>query len=118
MRALCSATLAFECVVIGLVGLVAMRLTDVPAGTLWAVCGAAMALSLLLCALPGRPGFLVLGWTLQAALVLSGLLVPAMFLLGGCFAALWWASVHFGRRVDRLKAARQGAAAAAPEPAG
>jgi hypothetical protein len=114
MRTLCSATLVAEFIVIGLVGLVAMRLTDVSTGTLWAVCGLAMTLALALCGMTGRPGFLAVGWALQAGLVLSGLLVPVMFLLGACFAALWWASVHFGREVDRLKAARQ-AAPAAPE---
>ena len=109
MRTLCSATLIGEFVIIGLGGLVAMRLTDVPTATLWAVCGAAMALCVLLCGMAGRRGFLAAGWALQAGLVLSGLLIPAMFLLGGCLAALWWASVHFGRQVDTIKAARAAA---------
>jgi hypothetical protein len=118
MRVLCSATLAAEVFVIGLAGLVAMSLTDVPTGILWAVCGAAMALCLVLCGMTERRAFLPLGWGLQGALVLSGLLVPAMFLIGGIFAAIWWASVHYGREVDRLKALRAAAEQAAPEAAG
>lgn len=106
MRTLCSATLLSEFLVIGLAGLVAMRLTDVPAGTLWAVCAAAMLLCLLLCGMVGRPGFVATGWALQGGLVLSGLLVPAMFVVGGCFAALWWASIRYGREIDEIKAAR------------
>jgi hypothetical protein len=109
MRTLCSATLIGEFVIIGLGGLVAMRLTDVSTATLWTVCGIAMALCLLLCGMAGRRGFLATGWTLQAGLVLSGLLVPIMFFLGGCLAALWWASVHYGRQVDAIKAARAAA---------
>ena len=27
-----------------------------------------------------------------------------MFFLGAVFAALWWASVHYGRKVDEAKA--------------
>ena len=106
MRTLCSATLIGEFMIIGLAGLVAMRLTEVPTGTLWAVCGAAMALCLALCGLAGRPGFISVGWALQVGLVLSGLLVPVMFFLGACFAALWWASVHYGGEVDELNRAR------------
>ncbi|NJQ04750.1 DUF4233 domain-containing protein [Streptomyces lonarensis] len=105
MRTLCSATLISECLIVGLVGLVAFRMTDVPAGTLWAVCGVVMALCVLLCGFVTRPGGVAMGWALQAGLVLSGFLVPMMFFLGACFAGLWWASVHFGRRVDEMKAA-------------
>jgi hypothetical protein len=106
MRTLCASTLVGEFIVIGLAGLAAMRLSDVPTGTLWAVSGTAMALCLLLCGMVGRPGGVALGWALQGVLIASGFVLPAMFLLGAAFTALWWASVHFGREVDRLKAAR------------
>ncbi|MDT0446784.1 DUF4233 domain-containing protein [Streptomyces johnsoniae] len=109
MRTLCAGTLVGEFVVIGLAGLVAMRISDVPTGTLWAVSGTAMVLCLLLCGMLGRPAGVHLGWALQAGLIASGFVLPVMFLLGGAFAGLWWASVHFGREVDRLKAARAAA---------
>ena len=51
-----------------------------------------------------RPGAVQIGWALQIGLVLSGFVVPTMFFLGVVFAALWWASVHFGRKVDEAKA--------------
>ncbi|MDB1086710.1 DUF4233 domain-containing protein [Streptomyces sp. ACA25] len=104
MRTLCASTLIGEFFVIGLAGLVAMQLSEVPTGTLWAVCGVAMTLALLLCGMVGRPGGVQLGWVLQAGLIAAGFVVPIMFFLGGCFAALWWASVHYGREVDRIKA--------------
>ncbi|MGW7353838.1 DUF4233 domain-containing protein [Streptomyces sp. Z26] len=114
MRTLCASTLLGEFFVIGFAGLVAMRTTDLSTGTVWAVCGTAMVLCLLLCGVLTRPGGLAFGWLLQAGLVVSGLVVPTMFVLGAVFTALWWASVHYGRKVDEAKAAR--AAAYPPEP--
>ncbi len=75
---------------------------------------------LLLCGVLTRPGGVHLGWVLQVALVASGFVVPTMFFLGACFAGLWWASVHFGRKVDEAKARFAAAAAATDgtEPAG
>ncbi|MEE1928385.1 DUF4233 domain-containing protein [Streptomyces sp. TRM 70351] len=104
MRTLCASTLIGEFLVIGFAGLVAMRLTDHSAGTVWLVSGVAMALCLLLCGMLSRPGAVQLGWVLQAALVVSGFVVPVMFFLGAAFAALWWASLHFGRKIDAAKA--------------
>ncbi|MEV6109871.1 DUF4233 domain-containing protein [Streptomyces sp. NPDC051940] len=106
MRTLCASTLIGEFFIIGFAGLVAMQTTDVSHGVLWAVCGAGMALSVLLCGMLARPGGVAVGWALQVALIASGVLVPLMFFLGACFAGLWWTSVHFGRKVDAIKAAR------------
>ncbi|UQA95402.1 DUF4233 domain-containing protein [Streptomyces halobius] len=110
MRTLCASTLIGEFFVIGFAGLVAMQLSDLPTATVWAVSGTAMLLSVLLCGMLGRPGGVQLGWVLQIALIASGFVVPTMFFLGAVFAALWWASVHYGRKVDeaRAKAAAAG----------
>jgi hypothetical protein len=112
VRTLCASTLIGEFFVIGFAGLVAMKSDDLTVGTVWTVCGIAMLLSVLLCGMIGRPGGVQLGWVLQFALVASGFVVPAMFVLGVIFAALWWASVHYGRVIDQAKArwAEQGAA--------
>ncbi|KUL50356.1 hypothetical protein ADL22_07235 [Streptomyces sp. NRRL F-4489] len=106
MRTLCASTLIGEFFVIGFAGLVAMQLTDIPRTTIWIVSGVAMLLSILLCGMLSRPGGVQLGWALQVALIASGVVVPTMYFLGAVFAALWWASVHFGRKVDAIKAAR------------
>jgi hypothetical protein len=106
VRTLCASTLLGEFFVIGFAGLVAMRTSDLSTGTVWTVCGVAMALCVLLCGALTRPGGVQLGWALQLALIASGFVVPAMFFLGACFAGLWWASVHFGRKVDEAKAER------------
>ncbi|WP_328721683.1 DUF4233 domain-containing protein [Streptomyces sp. NBC_00247] len=104
MRTLCASTLIGEFFVIGFAGLVAMKSDDLTTATVWTVCGIGMLLSVLLCGMLGRPGGVALGWALQIALVVSGVFVPVMYFLGVAFAALWWASVHYGRKIDEAKA--------------
>ncbi|MGX1563626.1 DUF4233 domain-containing protein [Streptomyces sp. NPDC055506] len=118
MRTLCSSTLIGEFFVIGFAGLVAMKDPGLSMATVWTVSGVAMFLCLVLCGLVTRPGGVVLGWALQLALIASGFVVPIMFFLGAIFAALWWASVHYGRKVDEAKArfAAQAGSPSAPGP--
>ncbi len=104
MRTLCASTLIGEFFLVGFAGLVVMKDPDLARETVWTVCGIAMALCLLLCGMVTRPGGVQLGWALQIALIASGFFVPMMFFLGACFAGLWWASVHFGKKVDEAKA--------------
>ncbi|MFF0116145.1 DUF4233 domain-containing protein [Streptomyces prasinus] len=116
MRTLCASTLISEFLVIGFAGLVAMKDPDLTAGTVWTVCGIAMFLSVALCGVITRPGGVVFGWALQIALIASGFFVPMMFILGVLFAVLWWASVHYGRKIDEAKA-RSAARAGQPDAA-
>ncbi|KAB1986129.1 DUF4233 domain-containing protein [Streptomyces triticiradicis] len=104
MRTLCASTLIGEFFVIGFAGLVAMKEPDLSTATVWTVCGVLMALSVLLCGMITRPGGVQLGWALQILLIAGGVFVPSMFILGAAFAALWWASVHYGRKIDEAKA--------------
>ncbi|WP_314619228.1 DUF4233 domain-containing protein [Streptomyces stackebrandtii] len=124
MRMLCSSTLIGEFFVIGFAGLVAMKDDTLAMATVWTVCGVAMVLSVLLCGMITRPGGVQLGWALQICLIASGFFVPVMFVLGAAFAVLWWASVHYGRKVDGIKerwaasqAAQAGQATAGPDAA-
>ncbi|MFD9034856.1 DUF4233 domain-containing protein [Streptomyces sp. NPDC059567] len=104
MRTLCASTLIGEFFVIGFAGLVAMKDASLSMSAVWWVCGIAMLVSVLLCGMITRPGGLQLGWVLQIALVASGFVVPVMFFLGATFAVLWWASIHYGRKIDEAKA--------------
>ncbi|MFD4522579.1 DUF4233 domain-containing protein [Streptomyces sp. NPDC058470] len=104
MRTLCASTLIGEFFVIGFAALVAMKDPDLTNSMVWTVSGILMALSILLCGVITRPGGLQLGWALQIALIASGFFVPSMFILGLLFAALWWASIHYGRKIDEAKA--------------
>jgi hypothetical protein len=104
VRTLCSSTLIGEFFVIAFAGLVAMKDPDLSMAAVWTVSGIAMFLCLVLCGLVTRPGGIALGWALQIALVAAGFVVPTMFFMGAVFAALWWASVHYGRKIDEAKA--------------
>ncbi|NEA61252.1 DUF4233 domain-containing protein [Streptomyces sp. SID12488] len=104
MRTLCASTLIGEVFLIGFAGLVAMKDPDLSMSTVWTVSGIAMLLCVLLCGVITRPGGVQLGWALQIALIASGFIVPTMFFMGVMFAALWWASVHYGRKIDEAKA--------------
>lgn len=117
MRTLCASTLIGEFFVIGFAGLVAMKADGASMAAVWSVCGVAMLLSLLLCGMITRPGGIQLGWALQIALVVGGFVVPAMFFLGAVFAGLWWASVHYGRKIDEAKARWAAQASAGPDAA-
>jgi hypothetical protein len=111
MRTLCASTLIGEFFVIGFAGLVAMKQADLTTATVWTVSGIAMLLCVLLCGVLTRPGGLAAGWVLQAGLVVSGFVLPTMFFLGAVFAALWWASIHYGRKIDAAKAGHAAQAA-------
>jgi Protein of unknown function (DUF4233) len=118
LRILCASTLIAEAVVIGFAALVAMRLSDLSTGTVWLVSGIAMGVCVLLCGALSLPGAVAAGWVVQVGLVASGFVVPMMFGLGAVFAGLWWAAVHFGRKIDVLKAEHAAAEAAAEAAAG
>lgn len=113
MRTLCSSTLISEALLIMFAGLVAMKLTDVGTGTIWAVSGVAIALCVLLCGVITRPGAVWIGWALQLGVLACGLVLPTMYVFGVVFGGLWWCSVHYGRKIDVLKAQRAAAEAAA-----
>jgi hypothetical protein len=104
MRTLCASTLIGEFFVIGFAALVAMQTSALSTTTVWAVSGTAMVLCVLLCGVLSRPGAVPIGWALQIGLIASGFVIPVMFFLGAVFAGLWWASVHFGRKIDEAKA--------------
>ena len=106
MRGICAAVLVFEGLVIFFATLVALDLSDVSDGTVWAVGGAGAVLALLLAGLlRWRWGYLA-GSVFQVALVAAGLVVPVMFFLGLVFAGLWFFALHLGRKVERIQAAR------------
>lgn len=115
MRTLCASTLIGEFFVVAFAGLVAMKSDDVSTTVVWTVCGIAMLFSVLLCGMITRPGGTQLGWALQIALIASGFVVPAMFFLGVLFAGLWWASIHYGRKIDEAKARWAAEAEAQPQ---
>jgi hypothetical protein len=97
--------LTLEALLVFFATLVASSLSDLPRDTVWAG-GGALALACLVGAgMVRRRGGLVLGWVLQALVVATGFLVPAMFGLGALFVAMWTWFLVLGARIDRDRAA-------------
>ncbi len=101
MRRLCATVLIFEAIVIGLAIPVAITIEHESHGAAGVAGGVLAAIAVLLAAVVGRPGqrwALVAGSLLQVAVIATGLVVPAMFVLGAIFAALWAAAIWLGVR--------------------
>ncbi|MBV9382257.1 MAG: DUF4233 domain-containing protein [Streptosporangiaceae bacterium] len=112
MRRLCGTVLIMEAIVIGLAIPVAIAVEHAHRGA-WV--GGALALAaVLLSGLVGRPGMgwaLVAGSVLQVLVIAAGVVVPAMYVLGVIFTALWVTGIWLARKVERESAQR------APHPA-
>lgn len=116
MRVLGSSVLALEAIVVLLaipVALVVVR-PERPG-----LVAGALALLALLCVLAigavARPQGPAIGWVVQGLVIASGLIVPAMLVLGAIFALLWFAAVRLGTRADAVRAA--GAIGSGDQPA-
>ena len=111
MRVLGTSVLVFEAIVVALGIPVALTVADTGRPVLVGWLGAALvALCLVAAGTVTRPWGVVLGWVVQVLVLATAVVVPAMLVLGLVFAALWWAAVHFGRKADALRAARDAGA--------
>jgi hypothetical protein len=113
VRRMATSVLCFEVLVILFFALVAMKLSGLSAGTVWAVCGPGMVLAALLCGMLRKPWAYTVGWALQAALIVAGFVVTDMFFIGGCFTLLWYWALKAGQQIDTEKAAAYAAYEAA-----
>jgi len=101
MRRLCATVLIFEVVVIGLAIPVAITIGHARPAQAGVVGGVLAVAALVIGGRVGRPGQ---GWTLaggtvlQAAVIATGVVVPAMYGLGVIFGALWLTAIWLGRR--------------------
>jgi Protein of unknown function (DUF4233) len=104
-RQMCGTVLILEAIVIGLAIPVAIMYEHLRHGVAGGVGGGLAVCALLLSGMVGRPR---LGWALWAGTVLqvlviaSGVVVPAMYILGAVFAALWITAVYLARRLQAL----------------
>ena len=101
IRQLCGTVLIMEAVVIGLAILPAIVLEHANRGVAGGIGGALAVCALLIGGVVGRPR---MGWALWAGTVLqvlviaAGAVVPAMYILGVIFAALWVTGIWLARR--------------------
>ena len=107
-RSMCAAMLTLQAVVLFLTTPVMISVSDVGVPTALAV-GLGLTVACLVAAgtLRGPWGYR-LGWAIQVASLVLGLVVPIMFVIGAIFAGLWVAAFVLGRRIDVEKAERAG----------
>lgn len=102
---LLSIVLALEAVLIFFVTLTVYGLKALPAG--YAFGGGAVFVLLLLAAaaLLRYPAGVWFGWVLQVALLATGLLQPALYIVAAIFVAIWVYCFIKGTQIDKTKAA-------------
>jgi len=109
LRQLCGTVLIMEAVVIALAIVPAIVLEHLSHGVAGGVGGGLAVCALVLGGMVGRPG---MGWALWAGTVLQGLVIaavvvmPAMYVLGAIFAALWVTVIWLARRLQTPPAPR------------
>ncbi|GAA2508702.1 hypothetical protein GCM10009859_04550 [Kocuria salsicia] len=74
----------------------------------WLMVGAVVlaAVFVMVCAVLRRPWGYAAGWVLQLALIATGFVVPAMFVIGAMCALAWWYAMVKGGSMDRENAQR------------
>lgn len=112
MKQLCGTVLAMEAVVILLAIVPAKVLEHVSGGIAAGVCGAIAVIAIVIARYIGRGQWaLYAGSVLQALVIAAGVLIPAMYVLGAIFAALWFTGIWLARKVEREKVERERSAA-------
>ncbi len=107
---MCASVLVFECIVLGLVTPVLITVEDMTTSNALVI-GLGLAFAALVIAGLLRAEWAYwLGFGLQVAAVTLGLVVPAMFALGGIFGALYTTAYVLGRKIEAQHAAQVGVA--------
>jgi hypothetical protein len=122
MRRLCSTVLGMEAVILLLAIVPAKTLEHISGGTAALVGGGLALLAILLAGLVGRPRMgwvLYAGSALQLLVIASGVMIPAMYVLGVIFTALWFTGIWLARKVESAQRLREqeSASQGAPTPA-
>lgn len=111
-----SMILVLEGVLVLFAAVTAYGLGAVRPGVLWPVAGALVLVLLVLSRLVTAPGGYVAGSIAQVLVLACGLVLPAMYALGGLFLVLWVVALRLGGRIDRERAAYDAAHAVPPVP--
>lgn len=118
MKRLCGTVLIMEAVIVLLAIVPAMKLEHV-SGSTAGILGLVIAVvAIVLSGMIGRPR---MGWVLyagsvfQALVIASGVLMPAMYVLGVIFALLWFTGIWLAKKWEPVDRARAAAAAGADE---
>lgn len=109
MRRMAASVLVFEAFIAWFFGLVVAKLHPSHDWVVAVVLGLAC---ILLAGMMRYRWAYAAGWLLQVGFVASGFLVTDMFVLGGIFAAIWWAGLHYGAKAEHIRAEREAAMSA------
>ena len=108
IRRLCGTVLAMEAVILGLAILPAIKLEHANRPLAGGIGGGLAVCALLLSGMVGRPrkGWaLMAGTVLQVLFIAAGVVLPAMYVLGVIFIALWFTGIWLARRWETPVAA-------------
>lgn len=106
MRRLCGTVLIMEAVVVLLAIVPAKVLEHVSGGTAGTLGGGIALAAIVLAGLVGRPRMgwaLYVGSVLQLLVIAAGVVIPAMYILGVIFTALWFTGIWLARKVEADK---------------
>jgi hypothetical protein len=103
-----SIVLGFELIIVFLGALVLFGLQSLPAAVALGGGAALVVLMIVAIGLLRYPIGIIIGWAVQLIVIAAGLLVPAFFIVGAIFAAMWTYVMIVGGRIDhRDRLARQ-----------
>jgi Protein of unknown function (DUF4233) len=106
VRRLCGTVLIMEAVVVLLAIVPAKVLEHVSGGTAGALGGGIALAAIVLAGLVGRPRMgwaLYAGSALQVLVIVAGIILPAMYVLGVIFTALWFSGIWLARKFESPK---------------
>jgi hypothetical protein len=104
-----SIVLGFEVLVVFLGALVLFGLNALPAAVALGGGAALIVLMIVAVGLLRSPVGVWLGWAIQLIVVAAGFLVPAFFIVGAIFTAMWAYCMIMGARLDRNNQAARAA---------
>ena len=105
-RAMCSAILTFEAIVVLMCIPLLVTIAGLPVGRAVLVGGGLCVACLVVIGVLGRPWGTMAGHLVQVAMISVGFITASMFVVGIVFAALWVAAIVVGVKIDRDRAIR------------
>jgi hypothetical protein len=101
LRRLLSSVLVFEAIILILAVPVAVTIEHLGHGVAFGVGGGLAVAAFLLAGLIGRGRWaLIAGTVLQFLMILAGIWVPALYILGVVFLALWFGGIHLANKIE------------------
>ena len=102
LRRLLSSVLVFEAVILILAIPVAVTIQHLHHGEAFGVGGGLALVAVLLAGFIGRGRWvLVVGTVLQLAIIAAGVEIPALYVLGVIFCALWFGGIYLAGKLEQ-----------------